>query len=217
MTREMVLISKQKYESDLQRKDDTKSTDDETDDTPVKPTHHQNVTQSSSEKDNISSLIDIAVPSKYKEKTKQFLSYLRNYPSIKWNERGEVSIEGETISSSHIVDLVRDLIIPGERKAPIGFQQFYSFLNSIHIPQSLISNGKRKQYLHKVSHEEGEKEKEKNSSEEDEKCTNLQTEKEETKQKMTSMKKYYVQRDMKSIFQTKQKKKKQWLRFDPFF
>ncbi|VDI00793.1 Hypothetical predicted protein [Mytilus galloprovincialis] len=78
---------------------------------------------------------------KYKDKALRLLLYLQKQPSIKWDEQGEVCIDGKVISNTHIVDLIRDSTVPiGRRKLTAGIHQFYQFLKSTNIPLRLFRN-----------------------------------------------------------------------------
>ena len=132
----MILIPKQKYEAVLGKKEEGEEEQEESNPVQLKKTEESD--------DKFETLIDISVPSRYKERVKRLHHYLKHHAPIDWNDRGEVVIENETISNSHIVDWLRDVIIPNGHP-PNGICHFYNFLKKIHIPQSLISNGKRKQ------------------------------------------------------------------------
>ncbi|CAC5367039.1 unnamed protein product [Mytilus coruscus] len=104
------------------------------------------------EKDNsdhdLNTLIELTIPVKYREKAKKLLKFLQRQPTISWNKHGQVKINNETVPNSHIVDLLRDVVIPyGCKQLPSGHEHFYDFLKNIHIPMGLISNRMRRQLV----------------------------------------------------------------------
>ena len=122
MSREMVLIPKHKYEAVLQKREETveggqmenesrSEGDSSTND------RKQEKTQPD-DGQNLETFVNITIPAKYRDQVLRLLFYLKKQPSISWNERGEVSINGEVISNSHIIDLVREIVLPikGEKQ-----------------------------------------------------------------------------------------------------
>ncbi|CAC5392216.1 unnamed protein product [Mytilus coruscus] len=132
MTREMILIPKQKYEAVLGRREDDENTQkqsltDNQSQTVPKDNHSE-----SSEKqllgEKFDTLIDISIPSKYRNKVKRLLHYLKQHSSFVWNERGEVIIDNETFSNTYIIDWLREIIIHNGHKYPTnGICNFYDF------------------------------------------------------------------------------------------
>lgn len=81
------------------------------------------------------------VPTIYKRKTQQLLEYLKNYKErISWDREGTVTIDGEKVYGSNIVDLIN--LAARHRKTfnPVGGKVFVTFLKSIKIPQEYIGN-----------------------------------------------------------------------------
>ena len=169
MTREMILIPKQKYEAVLKRQENEQQPCVETENS-IEQSSDAEMHDKRNNNEHLEALVEIAIPKKYKEKAHRLLFYLKSHPSFQWNERGEISINNTLISKSHIIDLVRDLFVAnGNRKPPVGIEQFYQFLKSIHVPKSLISNGKRKKLLqYDSSFNQFQKETEDQESEENE-------------------------------------------------
>ncbi len=150
----------------------------------------------------------------------QVLLYLKNHTTIKWTDRGKVFINDNIVSNSHIIDLVRDLLVPnGKKKPPQGALEFSKFLNTIHIPDSLISKEKRERYLQSLPKKE-EEEDDDEEDDEDEKSgkkepvENLIHQRKTKEEKITSD--FYVERDIRKLFKPKMKKRK-WIRIDSFF
>ena len=59
---------------------------------------------------------------------------------ILWDKNGVVSIDGEKIPNSNIVDLVNDWMRARKREKPIGRGDFAKFLQQIQMPREFIGN-----------------------------------------------------------------------------
>jgi hypothetical protein len=51
---------------------------------------------------------------------------------VDWNEDGEVSVHGQSIIGSRMIDLVKHAVTPLSKKRPLGYSQFYSVLREMH-------------------------------------------------------------------------------------
>lgn len=72
---------------------------------------------------------------------------------ITWNRNGIVTIKGETIPGSSIVDLISDTVRNRVHSNPQGWNQFNNVLIDLNIPRELIGNKRRleqmrQQFLH---------------------------------------------------------------------
>lgn len=224
----MLLISKQRYDAEMQKKEDNENgaLNEEKDASEMMmqtSTEFNNDVSGDNQLGNLKYLIEIAVSKKYKNKMIQLLLYFKNHTALKWTDKGEVVINGNIISKSHIIDLVRDLIVPvGKRTPPQGAHDFTAFLNTIHIPESLISNGQRKRYLQRMSEKEKDDESEKEHKRERSTDEDYDNPEEKEKQitreeKMPSDMNFYVQRDVSRLFNKPSVKKRKWHRIDSFF
>ena len=54
------------------------------------------------------------LPEKLRDKGKQFLHFLKTEPSIDWDEKGRVIIDGNILNFSHITDFLKDTLQPGK-------------------------------------------------------------------------------------------------------
>ena len=50
------------------------------------------------------------VPKSLKSKADRLMKHLKNDPTIQWNDRGELILEGATISGSNMMDLIHDVL-----------------------------------------------------------------------------------------------------------
>ena len=65
----------------------------------------------------------------------------RNDNYIKWNEKGEVAIDGDLFPSSQIIDLIKCCFYPYKEFTPEGLEQFKAALAHINTPHTLIGGG----------------------------------------------------------------------------
>ncbi|CAG2250949.1 unnamed protein product [Mytilus edulis] len=145
MTKEMILLPKHRYESII-RTENTESDKQTSAKEEISPQEDIKTEKDSS--DDLNTLIELTIPVKYREKAKTLLQFLQSQSTISWNKHGKVKINNETVPNSHIVDLLRDVVIPyGCKQLPSGHEIFYDFLKNIHIPMGLISNRMRKQLV----------------------------------------------------------------------
>ena len=89
-----------------------------------------------------------SVPKSMKNKAERLLQRLKAHPEIKWNSRGELEYQGQLIRNSNITDLVNDVL--RKRKSardPLGWQTFAEALQNINVPQDLIGNPSRRNYV----------------------------------------------------------------------
>ena len=68
--------------------------------------------------------------------------------NLDWNENGELVVDTEVITGSHITDLIKDCMYNYKNFQPLGYEIFYDRLN---IPLSLIKNNKRHHLIGKGS------------------------------------------------------------------
>ncbi|VDH97044.1 Hypothetical predicted protein [Mytilus galloprovincialis] len=123
---------------------------------------------------------------------------MKSQSTISWNKHGKVKINNETVPNSHIVDLLRDVVIPyGCKQLPSGHEIFYDFLKNIHIPMGLISNRMRKQLVQSDIQ----------TTEENEQLAESEPE----KNKKRKINKLFVRRELSRLFEEKPKLK--WKRF----
>lgn len=79
-----------------------------------------------------------AIPKMYKGKATALLDHLP--PSVTWNIKGELMINGNTLQGSHISDLLRDTQRQFRDVIPLGRDQFWEALKEANIPRCLIGN-----------------------------------------------------------------------------
>ena len=80
-----------------------------------------------------------SIPKSKTEAGEAMLKFLRDTPTIQWNERKELVLNGAPVAGTNLVDLfnyvVRDLSNP-----PVGHMEFLEALHSNNVPQLALGN-----------------------------------------------------------------------------
>ena len=89
-----------------------------------------------------------SIPVGLKGKAGRLLKRLKTNPEIKWNDRGEITINGQYIRRSNLVDLVND-VLRARKTAPdpTGWEEFADVLRNSNVAQELIGNPTRWNYI----------------------------------------------------------------------
>ena len=93
-----------------------------------------------------------SVPKSLKSKADHLMKRLKNEPTIQWNDRGELILDGATVPGSNMVDLVHDVLRKRKQSDPVGWQPFVKHLKHINIPMELVGNADRRQYIQQTFH-----------------------------------------------------------------
>ena len=83
------------------------------------------------------------LPEKLRDKGKQFLHFLKTEPSIDWDEKGRLIIDGNILNFSHITDFLKDSLQPGK---PIEHLESWYAKLSDSVPLSLV-HAQRRPYV----------------------------------------------------------------------
>ena len=67
--------------------------------------------------------------------------------SVKWDNKGVVSLDGETIPGSSITDLVNDVVRSRKGYSPRGKNSFAKVLAKMNTPEEFIRNEKRRKLI----------------------------------------------------------------------
>ncbi|KAJ8319273.1 hypothetical protein KUTeg_004364 [Tegillarca granosa] len=89
---------------------------------------------------NIENIL-VAVPVNVRNKARALLIHLRKY--LKWNERGEISVDGRIIPGSNIVDLVKVSVKEYKDFEHVGLESFSKVIYDSNAPLTLIAPSKR--------------------------------------------------------------------------
>ena len=59
-----------------------------------------------------------------------------------WNDRGEITVRGQTVPGTHLVDLLKYTVSSLSKQKPKGYVEFYHALQEMHIPTGFIAHHK---------------------------------------------------------------------------
>ena len=89
-----------------------------------------------------------SAPQVLKKQAQLLMDRVKQDPSMSWNSKGELIVEGKAIPNSNIVDLVNDMLRKRKGVNPTGWQSFARQLHRSNVPQDLIRNQYRWQFMH---------------------------------------------------------------------
>lgn len=78
------------------------------------------------------------IPSKLQKKATTILNALKNTTKHSWNNKMEFVFNGNAISGSNIVDLVKSCAYQYSSFVPVGLDQFKSALIELNLPQTFL-------------------------------------------------------------------------------
>ena len=92
-----------------------------------------------------------SVPKTLKTKALRLMKRLKNDPSTRWNDRGELMIEGSAILGSNMMGLVNDVLRKRKQSDPVGWRPFAIHLKNINLPMEFVGNVDRRQYIQQTT------------------------------------------------------------------
>ena len=148
MARELILIPKAKYEL-LTKEDTLTKSVDTTVTKDLKTIKTTPDAQRIEEEDkNIEPHIDVlqntisyVIPKNALRKAMGLWNFLKDRKGtvVNWNDLGEVSVHGQTISGSHVIDLLKHTVSPLSKTEPTGYLRFYEALQEMHTPTGFLA------------------------------------------------------------------------------
>lgn len=83
-------------------------------------------------------------PTQYRNRAQNLLKHIENQTDIRWNDRGELLVDGAPYAGSHIIDLLDDTVRHNKKTAgPPGSDTFVDALLNSNVPRTLIGNKNR--------------------------------------------------------------------------
>ena len=98
-------------------------------------------------KTSIESQIIQSAPKNLRQKASALLRRIKQDDNIEWNTKGELVYKGEVVPKSHIHDLVQDVLRKRKNHVPKGWETFAKALKESNIPQDLVGNQDRWQWM----------------------------------------------------------------------
>ena len=103
----------------------------------------EDVTQQAVE-DAIERDIITALPKTLKDRGRLLIDKIKENPTVmRWDDKGQLIFEDESLSGSHIGDLVSDILRNRRGFNPIGWETFARGLAKINAPEDLVRNERR--------------------------------------------------------------------------
>ena len=90
-------------------------------------------------------------PKLYKKQAHLLVERIKQDPSMSWNSRGELVVEGAPVPNSNVVDLVNDMLRRRKSVNPVGWQTFARQLRKSNVPQDLVRNVDRWAFMQQES------------------------------------------------------------------
>lgn len=82
-----------------------------------------------------------SIPKKYQTKGKALMQYIQSDKDIQWDELGQMSLKGNLIEKSNIIDLLHDSLRARKTsQKPKGWKELCRHFHSRNIPQELLGN-----------------------------------------------------------------------------
>ena len=88
-----------------------------------------------------------SAPKNLRHKASVLLRRLKQDDNIAWNDKGELVYKGDVVSNTHIHDLIQDVLRKRKTHIPVGWQTFARALRESNIPQDLVGNLDRWQWM----------------------------------------------------------------------
>jgi hypothetical protein len=89
----------------------------------------------------------LAMPRAKRKVSELLYDTLARANNISWDETGSVSMNGQKIPGSSIIDLISDTVRNRKDTNPVGWQQFADILTDLNIPQEYIGNTRRWDFI----------------------------------------------------------------------
>ena len=114
----------------------------------VTPPQDTSIADASAETSDVEKNVLDSVPTTLKKKAEQLLHHLKQNSDLGWNERGEITRQGQTIENSNLIDLVNDVLRHRKQtKQPTGWDTFATALNQSNVAKELIGHPDRWQAI----------------------------------------------------------------------
>ncbi|CAC5394023.1 unnamed protein product [Mytilus coruscus] len=141
MAQELILMSRERYERLVNQPQTTNQTDFGKTERLKNDHEEQPVT-------NFMPMIDRSVPKKFKKHAADLYRFVlaQDKNVVNHNEQGELIRNGETMTGSHIVDLIHYIVSTRHRKRPIGSKEFQDLLRKMNVPKRLIAERRKKSF-----------------------------------------------------------------------
>lgn len=97
--------------------------------------------------DTIEEEIMESAPKNAKNKVQLLLKRMKQDPNLGWTEKGELMVEGKVVPHTRVNDLVQDVLRKRKHYQPRGWETFAKALADNNVPQDLVGNMDRWNYI----------------------------------------------------------------------
>lgn len=144
-TKKCVLVPYEKYQRLINKTQNMPKHNDGEQEEQLEEEYIHDISEDESEHKLKEETILLHLPKTLKSKAKTLLDVINHNSNLDWNEKGELTVNGEALAHSHIADLVKDALVMHKQFQPLGMQEFYSNLKN--IPLTLIRNPHRRELI----------------------------------------------------------------------
>lgn len=113
------------------------------------PNLAENVLQPSNESskcepdEQLETILKYAVSKNVLNKKLGLWNYLKDHkgPLMTWAEHGELTVKGNVVCGSHLIDLLKHAVSGGfSKRGPTGYEHFKAVLQEMHTPMGFIAH-----------------------------------------------------------------------------
>ena len=105
----------------------------------------ENVSEEKEKEDHVEQEILRSLPKTLKQRGQLLIKKIKENPDVmKWDSRGQLVIQDQPVSGSHVVDLVSDFLRARKGFEPVGWQTFAQGLAKMNTPEDLVRNQVRR-------------------------------------------------------------------------
>lgn len=99
-------------------------------------------------KDSVAEDVLESIPKSMKVKAKWLLQRIKRSDVMGWTDKGELVMDGAPVPGTHLVDLIND-VVRKRKTTPnaTGWQEFAAGLRRLHVPQEVVGNSDRWDYI----------------------------------------------------------------------
>ena len=145
MMRKMVLIPYDKYErllsGQVSQPKPVCITDTDRDQVTIDTSQRDNLHPISP--DNRTDDLLTSLPLSLRSRAEVILNHLNKHADFRWNDKGEIIVDGQLVKGSNIIDLIKIQLKDYKSFHPVGTEVFSQLVQESNVPQSVLSPTRR--------------------------------------------------------------------------
>lgn len=87
-----------------------------------------------------------SLPLSLRSRAEVILNHLNKHTNLRWNDKGEIIIDGQLIKGSNITDLIKIQLKDYKSFHPVGTEVFSQLVRESNVPQSVLTQTRRSQF-----------------------------------------------------------------------